>query len=105
MRQLAAVVISLSIAACSADTPPDADGDGISDSADGCPGFDDNACKNGTCNGDRCVCELGYAGIGCDACATGYQDNDEDGTCEENCNTAGLACGTHRACDDSGGFV
>ena len=43
-----------------------------------------------------CECTMGYTGVLCDQCTTGYQDNDDDGVC---CPTgyAGLTC---QACDD-----
>ncbi len=50
-----------------------------------------------------CSCNPGYTGAACDACDTGYQDNDGDGTCLADCATSGLACGLHGTCDDSGG--
>ncbi|NVB77372.1 MAG: hypothetical protein HOV81_03170 [Kofleriaceae bacterium] len=45
---------------------------------------------------------MGYDGASCGTCATGYQDNDGDGVCLQDCATAGLSCGTG-TCDDSGG--
>ena len=36
-------------------------------------------------------------------CPTGQQDNDGDGTCEPDCDAAGLGCGTDATCNDSSG--
>ena len=52
-----------------------------------------------------CVCEDGYTGVDCTACAVGYQDNDGDGVCTENCATTALICGTNSSCDDGSGTV
>lgn len=30
----------------------------------------------------QCNCEMGYVGVKCDSCDVGYQDNDENGSCE-----------------------
>ena len=38
-------------------------------------------------------------------CSAGYQDNDGDGTCLPDCETAGLACMGHAHCDDGQGAV
>ena len=86
-------------------------------------GFQDND-QNGTCAPDcatsglacgahgacldtagaaACACDAGYAGAACNACAVGFQDNDQNATCAANCATAGLACGTHGACADASG--
>ncbi len=51
-----------------------------------------------------CTCDTGYTGSACDQCATGYQDNDANGTCEPDCTTAGLSCAPQQACDDSSGM-
>src|SRR5690606_32587819 len=63
-------------------------------------------CVHGACDDASgtalCACETGYAGTLCDACADGYQDNDEDGICTPNCALADLAC-VHGACDDATG--
>ena len=40
-------------------------------------------------------CAAGRAGTYCESCATGYQDYDADGTCQETCEAAvsgGLSC-------------
>jgi len=51
----------------------------------------------------RCECDEGYAGEDCGDCASGYQDNDDDGECMLNCDTADLSCGKREMCvDDSG---
>jgi hypothetical protein len=69
---------------------------------------------NGECDDESgtpaCRCRTGYAddpavaGADCRACASGYQDNDGDGTCLPDCATAaagGLVCVL--GCDDTGG--
>jgi hypothetical protein len=50
-----------------------------------------------------CVCQTGYTGDTCDACATDYQDNDNNGTCELSCEGAGLNCGPNANCEDISG--
>jgi hypothetical protein len=50
-----------------------------------------------------CVCDAGYTGEGCMACAEGYQDHDQDGTCLPTCATAGLTCPAHASCQDATG--
>ncbi len=63
------------------------------------------------CNGhgdktvDGCVCDDGYGGDSCGNCAAGYQDNDGDGTCNVNCETAGLTCDPPNQCVDYGGVA
>jgi len=49
------------------------------------------------------VCSAGYSGASCAACASGYQDNDANGTCTVDCTTAALSCSGHGACSDSTG--
>jgi glycosidase len=49
-----------------------------------------------------CVCDTGHTGTGCATCATGYQDNDHNGTCRPTCALAGMSCGA-RTCSDSSG--
>ncbi len=70
-------------------------------------------CEPDTCSGHGqcddaggqavCSCDSEYAGLRCDECADGYQDNDGDGECIESCARAELSCGSNQACDDSGG--
>jgi hypothetical protein len=50
-----------------------------------------------------CICDVGYTGDGCLACAAGYQDNDGDGSCLPDCGLLGWTCSGHGLCDDSGG--
>lgn len=75
----------------------------------GCDDPDFSCGDHGTCVevGDQatCECDTGYSGVTCQRCASGFQDNDGDGTCEENCATAGLDCGDHGACDDASGIT
>ncbi|MBX3260169.1 MAG: hypothetical protein KF782_10805 [Labilithrix sp.] len=60
---------------------------------------------HGTCSiaGLRpaCVCEPGYAGPACAACAAGYQDNDGNGFCAPACGET--SCGAHERCSDASG--
>jgi glycosidase len=49
-----------------------------------------------------CVCDTGYTGPSCADCATGYQDNDHDSTCQPTCANAGLSCGALTCSDASG---
>ena len=51
-----------------------------------------------------CVCDTGYAGITCDVCVDGYQDNDGDGVCAPSC-SGDVACGEHGSCLDELGVV
>ncbi len=67
-----------------------------------------NSCAgHGTCSDDGgmvvCDCDMEYSGEFCESCAAGYQDNDLNSTCEPDCNTSGLNCGSHGTCDDSSG--
>lgn len=82
-------------------------------------GFQDNdgdgtclsACTSSSCNGhgtcadaigpSRCTCASGYTGNTCSACATGFQDNDGDGTCLPSCATT--VCDSSSFCRDSVG--
>jgi Clostripain family len=63
-------------------------------------------CTNATCDDSTgvpgCVCLEGHTGANCEACADGYQDNDDDGVCQPTCETAYPYCG-HGKCDDVGG--
>jgi len=62
----------------------------------------DTSCQESTCSSHGtcddsggvpvCACEAEYIGEFCDACAVGYQDNDDDGSCEQNCMMGGLIC-------------
>ncbi|MDH5493462.1 MAG: hypothetical protein OEY14_16025 [Myxococcales bacterium] len=82
----------------------DGDGECLPDClrADGLPSI---ACGNGSCDSSSgtavCLCDDGYAGTQCDACAAGYQDSDGDGVCELGCGATGadaLDCGPGGAC-------
>lgn len=66
-----------------------------------------NPCANGgVCVADgaafTCTCTLGYDGTTCTHCASGYQDNDANGTCTRACGTGG-ACSGYLGCDDTSG--
>ena len=52
-----------------------------------------------------CVCDPGYGGEGCLDCAEGWQDNDDTGSCEPDCELAALECGEYGACEDAGGVA
>ncbi|MDQ2646281.1 MAG: hypothetical protein M3020_20880 [Myxococcota bacterium] len=65
-------------------------------------------CETGNCNdgmeGDgACICPPGTTGADCDRCAFGFQDKDENGTCELAC--ANNTCNGHGTCNDSTGEV
>ncbi len=73
----------------------------------------DNSCDAYTCSGHGscddsndtliCICDHEYTGEHCDTCAQGYQDNDQDGTCRQDCETAGLYCNNNGTCEDESG--
>ena len=48
------------------------------------------ACAD-TSGAAACVCAAGYIGPACEACAAGFQDKDQDGTCAPTCATSGVA--------------
>lgn len=65
---------------------------------------------HGTCEGSpgadggevaTCTCDAPYAGPNCDTCATGFQDNDGNGTCAPACGTS--TCNSHGTCSDATG--
>jgi hypothetical protein len=63
-------------------------------------------CSNhGTCSDTtgtaECACNAGYAGVACNACATGFQDNDANGSCLPAC--AASTCGVGGTCADASG--
>ncbi|MBU1239610.1 hypothetical protein KKF84_03090 [Myxococcota bacterium] len=62
---------------------------------------------HGTCNeeGDvvYCACDAGYYGVNCEACAQGYQDQDNDGSCLPSCETLGYTCSGLGSCSDTSG--
>jgi concanavalin A-like lectin/glucanase superfamily protein/lectin-like protein/EGF domain-containing protein len=62
-------------------------------------------CDHGACEDTTgtaaCVCTDNYGDTLCDTCAAGYQDNDDNLSCTDDCATAALVCGTHGACDDT----
>ena len=90
-----------------ADGYQDHDGDGAC--LPGCDLFGGNCGAHGHCDDSsgtaECVCDTGHSGDNCAICAEGYQDHDGDGACWPTCATAGLDCGDHGACDDSGGLA
>ncbi|MFT4536443.1 MAG: hypothetical protein ACJA1A_000717 [Saprospiraceae bacterium] len=65
-------------------TPPcsDADGDGVCDVDDVCPGFDDNLIGTSCSDNDVCTINDTY-GVDCN-CSGTYSDNDGDGVCDGN---------------------
>ena len=75
----------------------------------------DQSCQPGSCNyhgacedstGEVvCTCDDEYIGNNCDECVSGYQDNDQDGTCLPACATMALDCSNHGSCSDSGGVA
>ena len=73
------------VASCEGDAGPpcdDADGDGVCDTADVCPGFDDNLIGTSCNDGD--VCTTGDVwGTDCN-CAGTFADADGDGVCDAN---------------------
>lgn len=64
-----------------------------------------NCGPNGSCRASgtstSCVCSPGYTSARCDSCASGFQDNDGDGTCVPDCD--GVNCANGAACDASSG--
>ncbi|MBN2804392.1 MAG: PPC domain-containing protein, partial [Deltaproteobacteria bacterium] len=66
---------------------------------------ENDLCVNGTCqysNGvQSCSCDLLWTGDTCDACAAGYQDANNDGTCNPDCATAALSCLNGGSCVES----
>jgi hypothetical protein len=62
---------------------------------------------HGTCvsptSGDSCDCDEHYTGRLCELCASGYQDNDSDGTCRATCAEAKLGCKAPSRCSDAQG--
>ncbi len=70
-----------------------------------CPGGAANVCNgHGTCGGETsnsCNCDTGYAldaNGSCTACAAGYQDANNDGTCMPTCEVAQHSCPTGAEC-------
>ncbi len=69
------------------------------------------ACDPSTCNGHGgcsdtsgtriCTCAAGYTGTFCGTCASGYQDNDNNGSCTLACD--GSTCNGHGTCADTSG--
>jgi len=70
-------------------------GDGIINGNDEC---EDTFDGNGSCENCQIVCDAGYAGASCTSCAPGYQDENEDGTCQASCDIAVLTCSGHGSC-------
>lgn len=67
-----------------------------------------NICgPHGTCvaaaDGDTCQCDEAAEGVLCERCASGYQDNDDDGTCRPTCAEAALGCQSPSRCADHSG--
>ncbi len=104
-----------------ADSGADTDPAGADTDEPGCSeGLQDNdhdgdctpACTPATCGpGGTCIdssgapvcsCLAGYSGPSCSACTSGYQDNDENGTCLPTCGSIAETCSAF-ACDDSSG--
>ena len=52
-------------------------------------------------NGFSCACAPGYGGTDCSTCANGYQDNDHNNTCEQQCSNS--YCSNNGACSDASG--
>jgi hypothetical protein len=55
-----------------------------------------------------CDCDPLYEGAVCNSCIDGYQDNDDNGGCAPDCETAlanGLNCSGNGACSDSSGVA
>jgi len=50
-------------------------------------------------------CPEGHAQPDCKECLNGWQDNDDDGSCQPTCQGAELNCGAHGNCDDSSGIA
>ena len=66
---------------CSGNPPcPDADSDGVCDSEDVCPGFDDNLIGTACSDGDICTINDVW-GLDCNCNGT-YSDSDNDGVCD-----------------------
>lgn len=63
--------------------------------------------QNGQCiyaaAGATCACNPGYGGLLCTQCATGFQDNDGNGTCLPTCATLGLTCSGRGSCTEQSG--
>ncbi|MGE0327751.1 MAG: hypothetical protein AB7S68_35900 [Polyangiaceae bacterium] len=59
-------------------------------------------CVQETGKPDRCDCLENHTGPTCAQCDTGYQDNDENGTCEIGCDnpTEAPQCDAPRVCDE-----
>lgn len=81
-------------------------------SAGGATGGGTTACTlvcgaNGQCvntgSTQRCACNTGYTGALCTQCASGFQDNDGNGTCLPTCATLGLTCSAHGTCTEQSG--
>lgn len=64
-----------------------------------------SACVSETGKPDRCECAEFHTGPTCAQCEAGYQDNDQDGTCNEGCDNPmpEQACESPRVCDDATG--
>lgn len=70
-----------------------------------CFGIPDVCGIHGRCDlaTDSCICNRGYAGPGCHACAPGYQDVNANGFCAPACGNVTCAVGGHEQCVESSG--
>jgi hypothetical protein len=67
--------------------------------AGGTPSGCAEACVNGSCDGDTCTCEPGWAGAACDTCATGFAG----AACDEcAADFAGSTCAACPVCENGG---
>jgi|GEM_PF-4408001 len=89
----------------------DNDGDGVCVAdcdASSCQGPNES-CQLSDMDMIECVCDGGYARAGvsedCTTCEAGYQDNDGDGICKEDCETANISCAPPEQCSDESGSV
>jgi len=85
------------------------DNDGNTSCLANCLTADLDCGQHGQCNDSSglavCECDLGYAGDNCQNCAPGYQDNDNNTSCLQNCSLADLDCGAHGYCEDDSGLA
>lgn len=100
------------------------DGGGGTSTSTGCPSGQQDHDGDGTCaptcataaldcgehgicddtdGSASCQCDSNYGGVQCGSCAQGYQDDDGDGVCAPDCQTAAVDCGTHGSCSTADG--